>query len=454
MLKSIEKDKKYIWHPYTQMKDHEEHPPILLTGAKGIYLYDDKGNSYYDTISSWWCNIHGHNHPHIKSAIKKQVDVLEHVLFAGFTHENAINLAERLVHITPSNLTKVFYSDNGSTSVEVALKLSYQYWKNEGAEKKSKFIALDNGYHGDTIGAMSVSGIPLFKQVFAPFLFSTYTIPSPYCYRCPMNMRRDACRFECLNPLKALLQKEAHHIAALIIEPLIQAAGGMIIYPAEYLKNLYTLIREYDVHLILDEVATGFGRTGKMFALEHVDIAPDFLCLSKGITSGYLPLGVTMTSDTIYGAFYADYKECKTFYHGHTFTANPLATAAAVASLEIFEQENVINHIDRIIPQLHKELHNLKQFPFIGDVRHIGMIGAIELVKDKESKTIFPFEERIGFKVYCEGLKKGLILRPLGNIIYLFLPLCIDENQIATIFTKLHELFGDLSRLISNGALP
>ncbi|MGA1868707.1 MAG: adenosylmethionine--8-amino-7-oxononanoate transaminase [bacterium] len=448
MLNNIEKDLQYIWHPYTQMKDHEKYPPILITRAKGIHLFDDKGTMYYDTISSWWCNIHGHNHPHINKAIKTQVEQLDHVLFAGFTHENAITLAEKLVNITPSNLTKVFYSDNGSTSVEVALKISYQFWKNQGAHSKVKFIALDNGYHGDTIGAMSVSGISLFKEAFSPFLFHSYTIPSPYCYRCPMNMKQNQCTSECLNPLKSLLHKNANQIAAIILEPLVQAAGGMIIYPPAYLKNLYTLVKEYDIHIIFDEVATGFGRTGRMFALEHVDIAPDFLCLSKGITSGYLPLGVTMTSDEIYEAFYADYTEQKTFYHGHTFTANPISTAAAIASLEIFEQDDALLKINQIIPHYHRMIEGLKKFPFIGDIRHLGMIGAIELVKDKERKTPFTFNERIGFKVYLEGLKKGLILRPLGNIIYLFLPLCVHKDHLTSIFTKLYELIEDLRRLV------
>ena len=436
----IEKDLKYIWHPYTQMKDCRKIPPILIEKAKGLKLYDNKGNFYYDTISSWWCNVHGHNHPKIKDAIKRQLNSLEHVLFAGLTHKPAILLAEKLVSITPGNLTKVFFSDNGSTSVETALKMSFQYWQNIGKKTKVKFISLDYGYHGDTIGAMSVSGIDLFNKVFSPLFFASFKVPSPYCYRCPMGRERPTCDLECIRPLEKVLREKNSKIAAVILEPLILAAGGMIVYPVEYLKKVGELAKRYNVHLILDEVATGFGRTGKMFASEYVDIQPDFMCLSKGISAGYLPLGATLTTEKVYQAFYADYWKKKTFYHGHTYTANPISCAAALASIKIFEEENTLTKIKKLIPVFHERLEKFRTLPVAGDVRYIGMIGAIELVKDKRTKKSFSLKERIGLRVYKEGLGKRLILRPLGNVIYLYLPLCSKKTEIAYITDKTFQI--------------
>jgi len=444
----IKKDLEYIWHPYTQMKDCRSFPPVLIERAKGIRLYDNKGNVYYDTISSWWCNVHGHNHPKIKKALKKQLDLLEHVLFAGFTHKPAILLAEKLISLVPKGLTKVFFSDNGSTSVETALKISFQYWQNIGKRKKIKFVSLDYAYHGDTIGAMSVGGIDLFNKVFSPLFFKSFKVPSPYCYRCPVGKQRSFCQIDCIKPLENLLKKKNNEIAAVILEPLVMAAGGMIIYPKEYLKRAAELTKKYNVHLILDEVATGFGRTGKMFACEYANVSPDFMCLSKGITSGTLPLAVTLTTEKIYKAFYAEYNQGKTFYHGHTYTANPLACQAALASLEIFREEDTLARVKRLMPLLHKELKNLKNLEFVGDVRYIGMIGAIELVKDKSTQEPFKARERIGYKIYREGLRKGLILRPLGNIIYLYLPLNLKEKELQFVSRRLYEILQDIRRII------
>ena len=443
----IKRDLKHIWHPYTQMKDCRTLPPILIEKAKGIKLYDNKGNFYYDTISSWWCNIHGHNHPKIKAAIKKQLNSLGHVLFAGFTHKSAILLAERLVSITPKNLTRIFFSDNGSTSVETALKMSFQYWQNIGRKRKKKFVSLDYAYHGDTIGAMSLSGVDLFNEVFSPLFFSSFKVPSPYCYRCPMGKERPFCNIECINPLEKILRKKNEEIAAMILEPLVLAAGGMIIYPVEYLKKAEELAKRYNIHLILDEVATGFCRTGKMFASEYADIKSDFMCLSKGITAGYLPLGVTLTTDNVYRAFYADYEKRKTFYHGHTYTANPISCTAALASLRIFEEEDTLNKIEKLIPVFHKGLEEFRDLPAVGDVRYIGMIGAIELVRDKRTKKPFSFKERIGLKVYKEGLKRRLILRPLGNIIYLYLPLCIKKSELYIILGETYKIVQNVASI-------
>jgi adenosylmethionine-8-amino-7-oxononanoate aminotransferase len=436
----IKKDLKYIWHPYTQMKDCRRFPPILIEKARGAKLFDNKGNFYYDTISSWWCNIHGHNHPKIKKAVKKQLDKLEHVLFAGFTHQSAIRLAEKLISITPKNLTKIFFSDNGSTAVETALKMSFQYWRNVGNRKKTKFVSLDYAYHGDTIGAMSVSGVDLFNKIYTPFFFPSFKAPSPYCYRCPMERRYPACGIECIKPLEALLKKRHREIAGLILEPLVMAAGGMIIYPKEYLKKASRLADKYNIHLILDEVATGFGRTGKMFACEHAGVRPDFMCLSKGITSGYLPLGATLTTERIYGAFYADYDERKTFYHGHTFTANPLSCEAAAAGLRIFKEEKTLHRAGKLIPIFHEALEGFRKLDFVGDARYIGMIGAIELVRDKAKKKPFNRAKRVGLKIYEEGLKRKIILRPLGNVIYLYPPLSVKRTELAFILEKTAEI--------------
>ena len=436
----IKKDLKYVWHPYTQMKDCKALPPVLIERAKGIKLYDNKGNIYYDTISSWWCNVHGHNHPVIKAAIKKQLNSLEHVLFAGFTHKPAILLAERLVSIAPGHLRRVFFSDNGSTSVESALKMSFQYWQNTGRRKKTKFISFDYGYHGDTIGAMSVSGVDLFNEVFSPLLFSSFKVTSPYCYRCPMGRERDYCDIDCIRPLEELLEKNSYEIAAMILEPLVMAAGGMIVYPKEYLEKAAALLKKHNVHLIADEVATGFGRTGKMFATQHTDIKPDLMCLSKGITSGYLPLGATLATDDIYYAFYDDYRRRKTFYHGHTYTANPVSCSAAIASLDVFRQEETLERISKITPLLQNGIKKLESLPYVGDTRTLGMIGAIEIVRNKKSKIPFNFKDRIGYKIYAKGLKSGLLLRPLGSIIYLFPPLCIKNKELAYILENCYNI--------------
>ncbi len=445
MNKWLKNDLEFIWHPYTQMKDCRELPHILIKRANGIKLYDDRGNFYYDTISSWWCNVHGHNHPKIKSAIKKQLDSLEHVLFAGFTHEPAILFAQKLISIAPGDLTKVFFSDNGSTAVEVALKMSFQYRQNRGELKKTKFIALDYGYHGDTIGAMSVSGVDLFNEIFSPLFFQSFKVPSPYCYRCPLGKDKATCDIDCIAALENLLKERSEIISAIILEPMVMAAGGMIIYPKEYLLKGANLAKKFNVHLILDEVATGFGRTGKMFACEYVNnVKPDFLCLSKGLTAGYLPLAVTLTTDKIYKAFYADYREKKTFYHGHTYTANPLSCSAALASLGVFEEEKPLTRIKELMPFFHARMEEFKGLPLVGDVRYIGLIGAIELVKDKLTKKSFDFQERIGLEIYKRGLKRNIILRPLGNIIYLLLPLCIKRNELQDILNRTYAVIKSL----------
>ncbi|MBN2453827.1 MAG: adenosylmethionine--8-amino-7-oxononanoate transaminase [Candidatus Omnitrophica bacterium] len=440
------RDLRHIWHPYTQMEDCREFPPVFIERAKGLKLYDDKGNFYYDTISSWWCNVHGHNHPKIKRAIRKQLDSLEHVLFAGFTHRPAVLLAERITSVAPRNLGKVFFSDNGSTSVECALKMSFQYWRNTGRKDKKKFVALDRGYHGDTVGAMSVSGVSAFNAIFRDLMFRPFRAPAPYCYRCPAGKERGSCSLECINPLEAILRKNGSGIAALILEPLVMAAGGMIIYPKEYLVKAASLAKKYNVHLIVDEVATGFGRTGEMFACDYVNIEPDFMCLSKGITSGYLPLGLTLTSDAIYDAFRHASDRTRTFYHGHTYTANPVSCAAALAALDIFREEDTLGRVRDIMPIMRSGLEDFRDISIVGDVRHIGMIGALELVRDRGTKEEFPDGRKIGLEIYKAGLKRSLILRPLGNIIYFFPPLSVRKIELRYILETTRSLIMSASR--------
>lgn len=426
----VEKDLKYIWHPFTQMKDYENEAPVIIDKGKGIYIYDLNGNKYIDGISSWWVNTLGHSNTRLNDALKTQVDKIEHVLLAGFTHEPAINLAERLINFLPEEITKVFYSDNGSTAVEVALKMSYQYWAQSGMPEKKKFIALKNSYHGDTIGAVSVGGVDLFHKVYQPLLFEIFQADSPYCYRCLQEKDQNSCDFECLNSMKNILEKHSDEIAGIVVEPLVQGAGGMIIYPAEYLKRVKVLCEEFNVLLIDDEVAMGFGRTGKMFAFEHADVVPDIICLAKGITGGYLPLAVTVMKEHIYQAFYDDYEKLKTFYHGHSYTGNPLAASIGAETLKIYKEDDMINAIQPKILKLKQCLEKFKNLNSVGDIRHIGMIGAIELVADKQTKELHPFEDRIDIKIHKKCLEKGALVRPLGNIVYFMPPLIITEDEI------------------------
>jgi len=448
------------------MQTSEKYPPLLIERAQGIKLYDADGNFYYDTISSWWCNIHGHNHPKINAAINAQLKKFAHVMFAGFTHKPAIALSEKLLKIAPHNLSRVFYSDDGSTAVETTLKMSFQYWQNIGQKEKTKFVALDAGYHGDTVGTMSISGVDLFNEVFSPLFFKSFKVPSPNCYRCPAGhyhqtgqrataalnpplnraTEKPRCKLECLKQLETLLAHKNQEIAALILEPLVMAAGGMIIYPKEYLIKAAQLAKKYNVHLIVDEVATGFGRTGKMFAIEHAKVQPDFMCLSKGLTAGYLPMGATLTTEKIYRAFLGEPGGRKTFYHGHTYTANPIASAVALASLKIFEEEKTLARAQKTIAAFHKALENFRDLPFVGDVRALGFIGAIELVKDKATKEMFAPKENnhLGQEIYRAGLKEHLVLRPLGNIIYLWLPVGISSKELEEVMEKTNQVLVNL----------
>ena len=432
-------DKKYIWHPFTQMKDYVNEDPVIIEEAKGVILKDINGNEYIDGISSMWCNIHGHRKKEIDDAIKGQLDKVAHTTLLGHSNVPAITLAKRLVDMTPEGLTKVFYSDNGSTAIEVAIKMAFQYWQYKGHKDKTSFVSLQHGYHGDTLGAIGVGGINTFHKVFKPLLLNSIPAPSPYCYRCPYDKDKSSCSFECVSGLEEILSKNCNSIAAMVMEPLVQGAGGMIIHPKDYLLRVKKLCEKYNVLFIADEIMVGFGRTGKMFACEHEGVTPDIMALSKGINGGYMPLAATLTTEDIYNAFLGEYSEEKAFFHGHTYTGHPLACAAAMASLDLFEKEKIIQGLIPKIEILQKRLEQFKNLKSVGNVRQCGLIAGIELVKDKETKGAFPWGEKIGIKVCLEARKRGLISRPLDNTIVVIPPLSIDIYQLNKMMDIIYE---------------
>ncbi len=428
--KIIQRDLSVLWHPCTQMKDHETLPLIPIRRGEGVWLEDFEGKRYIDAISSWWVNLFGHANPRINAAVREQLETLEHVILAGFSHETVIELSERLVAITPPDLTHCFYADNGSAGIEVALKMSFHYWRNQGLPQKTKFVTLQDSYHGETLGTLAVGDVALYKEIYAPLLMQTLVAPSPAgCYAEPGESYEDYARRQ-FESMAALLEKQGHEIAAVIVEPLVQCAGGMRMYHPIYLTLLRQACSQYNVHLIADEMAVGFGRTGTMFACEHANITPDFLCLSKGLTGGYLPMAVVLTNDKIYQAFYDDYTTLKAFLHSHSYTGNPLACRAALATLDIFEQDNVIENNRKLAHVMDEASRPLQDHPHIGEVRQQGMILAIEMVKDKKKREAYPWQERRGLQVYQYALKKGALLRPLGNVIYLMPPYVITPEQI------------------------
>lgn len=427
----VEKDLKYIWHPCSQMKDYEELPPIIVDYANGVYLYDKDGKAYIDIVSSWWCNLLGHCNPKINEGIKKQLDRLEHVIFANFTHEPAITLCEQLMEIIPKGLTKFNFSDNGSASVECALKMAFQYQYQSGHRKKTRFMCLTDGYHGETIGALSVGCLDLYAKIYQPILLDVIRVQAPDCYRCPYKKCRDYCQAECISFAEKSFGKHADETCAIIVEPLLQGSAGMRIYPPAYLIRLRELCDKYQVLLIGDEIATGFGRTGKMFAFDHAGISPDIMCISKGLTGGYMPMAITITNDQIYNAFYADYNEGKAFMHSHTYSGNPLGCAAALAVQKVFREEPIMENATKKGRYLNEKLkEKLLDHPNIGEIRSIGLINAMELTPRRKTKEEYPSEWRVGYQIYKRALRKGLLLRPLGNVLYFNPPLIIDEATI------------------------
>ena len=434
-------DRKYLWHPFTQMQEWEQEAPLIIERGKGAYLIDTRGKKHLDGTSSIWVNLHGHRHPTLDRAIKSQLDKIAHSTFLGLSNLPAIRLARELIRIVPKGLTRVFYSDNGSTAVEVALKMAVQYWQQRRpkAGPKNTFLHLKLAYHGDTIGTISVGNIELFHGRFKPLLFPTLDAEPPYCYRCPLALTYPSCHMACLDPIERLLKTRHREIAGFVIEPLVQAAAGMIMSPPGYLKRIRELCTQYNVLLIADEVATGFGRTGKMFACQHEGVTPDLMAISKGLTGGYMPLAATLTTEDIYNAFLGKYEEFKTFFHGHSYTGNPLGCAVALANLEVFRKENTLAGLRPKIALLKRLLKPLADLPLVGDIRQRGMMVSIELVRNKTTREAIPLQARIGHRVAMEARRRGLLLRPIGNVIVLMPPLSSTPRELQRMTKILRE---------------
>lgn len=443
----IQLDKQYLWHPFTQMADWLADDPVVIESGDGFYLIDTEGNRYIDGVSSLWCNVHGHGVARIDEAIRSQLDKIAHSTLLGLGQTQSIELAEKLVQIAPTGLKKVFYSDSGATAVEIAIKMAYQYWQNIGQTEKTKFIALKEAYHGDTVGSVSIGGMDLFHGIFKSLIFKTHYAPSPHPYR--YDGTPEQCAENSLEVMEAILKLHGGQIAGIVVEPLVQGAAGIIVHPDGFLKGVEKLAREYNTLLIVDEVATGFGRTGKMFACEHEDVRPDLMSVAKGISAGYLPLAVTLTSQKIFDAFAVSGDIHKTFYHGHTYTGNALGCAAAIASLELFDENEILGTLPKKIALISEYFEKFKDLPYVGNVRQCGMIGGIELVKDKQTKELFPYQQKIGAKVCAAMRPKGAMMRPLGNVIVLMPAVAMDIETLTKLLDTIEDtLINDVIEMI------
>ena len=431
-------DRELVWHAFTQMAEHQ---PFLIARAEGCTLYDLEGRAYLDGVSSLWCNVHGHRHPHIDAAIRRQLDDVAHVTLLGMGHPITVQLAKKLVDLAPAGLARVFFSDSGASAVEVALKLAFQFWRQceNPQPAKTKYLAFDNAYHGDTLGSVSVGGVARFHEMFQPLLFEVLRLPTPNLYRMPNGVSRESATEHYLQLVEQTLQQHHNELAAVVIEPLMQCAAGMILHPPGFLRGLRELTKKYDVLLIADEVAVGMGRSGRMFACEQENVSPDLLCLAKGLTGGYLPLAATLATDRIWQAFLGTYESSRTFFHGHTYGGNPLGAAAAVATLEIFEQEQTLAKLQPKIARLQEHLVRISAHPHVGNVRQLGFIAGIELVRDRATKEPFPWTERRGQRVCDHAISQGVWLRPLGNVVVIMPPLSISLEEFDRICLAVEE---------------
>ncbi len=420
-----------VWYPFTQMSETAAAPFLSIVRARGNYLYDERGRKYFDGVSSLWCNLHGHAIPEIVRAISRQAATLDHSTLLGLTHPWAEELGRRLVSIAPKGLSRVFYSDNGATAVEVALKMAYQHWQNRGEPHRTRFMSFRLSYHGDTMGAVSVGGLDIFHATFKPLLFKSVKVDPPYCYRCPLKLKFPSCRYKCLEAVESALKRHSRRLAAFVVEPKVLGAGGMIVQPPGYLARLARLCRKYNVPLIADEVATGFGRTGRMFACEHENVRPDFLCLAKGITAGILPLAATLTTERVYSAFLGRYEELKTFFHGHTFTGNPIGCAAALANLDYFKARQVLKTLPPKIRYFRDRLETLRGVSHVGDIRQAGLMVGIELVRNVSSREPYAWVEAVGRKVSARMREDGVLVRPIGNVLILAPPLSSTPAELS-----------------------
>ncbi|WP_412103603.1 adenosylmethionine--8-amino-7-oxononanoate transaminase [Rossellomorea aquimaris] len=427
-----------MWLPFTQMKDYDENPLVIESG-EGVYLRDIHGNEYLDGYSSLWLNVHGHRNEEINQAIKDQLDKIAHSTLLGATNVPSILLAEKLVSLSPESLKRVFYSDSGATSVEIAIKMAYQYWQNKGRPEKQKFITLQNAYHGDTVGAISVGKVDIFHRVYKSLMFESFVAPFPDVVHHPDLSTEEEVRDQALSELETIFQEHHHEIAGMTVESLIQGAGGMNIMPKGYFKGVEQLCRKYEILLIVDEVATGFGRTGKMFAVEHEGVQPDIMTVAKGITGGYLPVAATLTTEEMYEAFYDDYTSLKTFFHGHSYTGNQLGCAAALVNLEIYERDDLIGKVQKKVDIIKSLLAPLKNHPHVSSIRQLGMICGIELIEDKDSKKSFPWEDRVGYWTTIKMRELGMLTRPIGDTIVFMPPLATTEAELQKMVTIMTE---------------
>jgi adenosylmethionine-8-amino-7-oxononanoate transaminase len=441
-----EKSRKHLWNSFTQMQDYNADLPIIIESGEGVKLRDVTGREYYDGVSSIWLNVHGHRVPELDQAILDQLDRIAHSTLLGMAHVQAIELAEKVAQLTPPGLEKVFYSDAGATAVEIAIKMAFQYWQHKGKPEKQKFVTMNNAYHGDTIGAVSVGAIDLYHKAYSRLLFSTYRVEYPYCYRCPLGKEPDSCGTACLMQVERLLAEKGGEIAGFLIEPLVQGASGIVVMPEGFLRQLRELCTRYEVLMIADEVATGFGRTGKMFACEHEGVTPDIMCMGKGLTGGYLPVAATVTTDEVYEAFLGDYAEKKTFFHGHSFAGNPLGCAVALANLQLFAERDLVNEVarkaERVAQRLQERFAPLRH---VGDIRQRGLMIGIELVKDKGTKEEYAWEEKIGLIVSRRSAELGMLIRPLGNVVVFMPPLASSDQELDEMLEILYQAIVDIT---------
>lgn len=448
-----QKDKAFCWHPFTPVTDWENSDPLIIESGQGVYLTDVNGKTYFDATSSLWCAALGHKNPRLDAALHNQIDTLSHSTFLGMSHPKAILLAERLADMLPEGLNRVFYSDNGATAVEIALKMAFQYHRQKARPEpqRTHFLALTNAYHGDTLGDVSVGGVERFHAMFRPLLFDTIRGHSPYCYRCPLKLEPTSCGLSCADDLADSIRNHSESLVAVVLEPIVQGAAGMIVQPKGWLKKIADVCQNLEIPLILDEVAVGFGRTGTLLACQQEGVTPDFLCLAKGLTGGYLPLAVTVTKNQIYDAFRGDWKEPKTFYHGHTFTGNPLGCSVALAVLDAFQQDGILENVQR---QSQRVAHRFQeQFVgkrFVGEIRQRGLMCALELVRDLATREPFPFEKKVGWQVCLEARKRGLLIRPLGDSVTFLPPLISTDSEIDAMLDILMESYESVEHRVGN----
>lgn len=475
----VQWDHRHLWHPFTQQAEWVEDDPVIITSGRGVYLEDDLGRRYVDGVSSLWVTLHGHALPELNRALAQQARRIAHSTFLGLTHEPAIRLGRELTRLAPGDLSRVFFSDNGSTSVEVALKMAFQYQaRRPGGGGRSEFLALQGSYHGDTLGSVSLGGIELFHGLFRPLLFQARFAPAPFCDRCPWRKRpcqtlrtglepvlkraprpgearpESGCHWECLAGAEKILKSRGHKLVAAVVEPMVQGASGIRVAPPGYLKGLAKLCRAWGVPLIVDEVATGFGRTGRLFAVEHEGVRPDFLCVAKSLTGGYLPLAATLTTEKVYQAFLGRHEEFRTFFHGHTYTANPLACAVALENLRLMKSRGTLKKLRPHLQTLNQFLRRMADHPGVGSARQMGFMAGLELVQDKAKGTPFPVAWKMGQRVCRAARQWGVWIRPLGDVIVLMPPLGIKANELAALLKGVEKALEQVLRELGDSPRP